>query len=118
MVEAASSSGTKNITSNPFDVLNMVEKDISVTPSDSFNSNDDELNVGKSKDVNLDNEDNDSENDVEEDYNEIMSFMASKSYKGTRSSKNGGGTERRVYMSIENMIMMIAHMTMMRKTKT
>ncbi|GKD57017.1 hypothetical protein Tco_1290404 [Tanacetum coccineum] len=69
------------VTSNPFEVLNMVEKDIGIDPSVSFNSNGDDVNVRNSKDVNLENEDNDSENNVEEDDNETTSFMASKRTK-------------------------------------
>ncbi|GJW25883.1 hypothetical protein Tco_0039694 [Tanacetum coccineum] len=59
----------------------MVEKDIWVAPSDLVNSKGGDVNVENRKDINLDNEDNDSKNDVEEDDNETMSFMASKSYK-------------------------------------
>ncbi|GKB24293.1 hypothetical protein Tco_0863694 [Tanacetum coccineum] len=73
IVDIASSNGMKIVTSNPFDFLNMVEKDIVVTPSDL---------------VNLE----ESENDVEEDNNKTASFMTSKSSKGTCSSKSGSGT--------------------------
>ncbi|GJS82749.1 hypothetical protein Tco_0749290 [Tanacetum coccineum] len=45
-------------------------KVIRVAPSDSVNSKGDDVNLGNSKDVNLDNEDNDSENEVEVDDNE------------------------------------------------
>nr|GEW13929.1 hypothetical protein [Tanacetum cinerariifolium] len=79
----------------PFDVLNMVEKDVGVAPSDSINSIGDDVNVESSKDVKLDNEDNDRENDVEEEGNETGSFMALKSSKGSSSSKNEGGTGRK-----------------------
>ncbi|GKC18870.1 copia-type polyprotein [Tanacetum coccineum] len=48
IVDVASSSGTKIVTSNPFDVLNMVDKDIGVAPSDSVNSKGDDVNVGNS----------------------------------------------------------------------
>nr|GEY80410.1 hypothetical protein [Tanacetum cinerariifolium] len=51
--------------------------------------------VGNSKDVDLDKEANDSENDMEEDDNKTTSFMASKSYKDTCSSKRGGATGRK-----------------------
>ena len=44
-------------------------------------------NVGNSKIVNLDNEDNDSENEVEEDANDTIRFMALIS-KATKTSKN------------------------------
>ena len=47
------------------------------------------MTVGNRELVNLDNENHDSENDVEEDDNETV---ASKSVKGTNSSKSGGGT--------------------------
>ncbi|GJY78349.1 hypothetical protein Tco_0484150 [Tanacetum coccineum] len=89
IVDVSSSSGTKIVTSNPFDVLNMVEKDIRVTPSDSVNSKYDDVNVRNSKDVKYDNEDNNSENDLEEDSNETTSFMASKSsnFKGYKLFK-------------------------------
>ncbi|GJY47309.1 multidrug resistance-associated protein 5 [Tanacetum coccineum] len=40
---------------------------------------------------NLDNEDNDSDNDVKADDDETATFMTSKSSKGTCSSKSGGG---------------------------
>ncbi|GJU70154.1 copia-type polyprotein [Tanacetum coccineum] len=66
---AARSSGKKIVTSNPFDVLNVFDKDIGVTSSDSVSS-----------------EDND---------NETASFMASKSCKGKDSSKSGGGTGKK-----------------------
>ncbi|GKE96690.1 hypothetical protein Tco_1581545, partial [Tanacetum coccineum] len=95
MVDVASSSGTNIVTSNPFDVLNMVEKDTPAAPRDSVNSIGDDLNVGNSIVVNLDNEDNDSENDVEEDENETTSFVASKSCKGTGSFKSKGGTGKK-----------------------
>nr|GEU46946.1 hypothetical protein [Tanacetum cinerariifolium] len=81
MVDVASSSGEKIMTSNLFDVLNMVENDIKVAPSDSVNTKGDDLNARNSKFVNLGNEDNDNENDVEEDDNETASYMASKSSK-------------------------------------
>nr|GEU48476.1 hypothetical protein [Tanacetum cinerariifolium] len=90
-----SSSGTKIVTPNPFGVLNMVEKVIWVALSDSVNSKGDGVNIGNSKDVDLDKEANDSENDMEEDDNETTSFMASKSYKDTCSSKRGGATGRK-----------------------
>nr|GEY54023.1 hypothetical protein [Tanacetum cinerariifolium] len=73
----------------------MVEKDVGVAPSDSINSIGDDVNVENSKDVKLDNEDNDRENDVEEEDNETESFMALKSSKGSSSSKNEGGTGRK-----------------------
>ncbi|GJY55070.1 hypothetical protein Tco_0446734 [Tanacetum coccineum] len=57
MVDVASSSGTKIVTSNPFDVFNMVEKDIRVAPSDLVKMKGDVVNVRNSKDVNLNNED-------------------------------------------------------------
>ncbi|GJY67149.1 copia-type polyprotein [Tanacetum coccineum] len=91
MVDVASSSGKKIMTSNPFDVLNMVEKNIVVAPSDSVNSKGDDVNVRTSKDVNMDNEDNDSDNDVKEDDDETATFMTSKSSKGTGSLKSGVG---------------------------
>nr|GEY29682.1 hypothetical protein [Tanacetum cinerariifolium] len=69
MVDVASSNGMKVVTSNPFDVLNMVEKDIEVAHHDSVNSTSEDVNVENSKDVSLDNEDNDSENDVKDDDN-------------------------------------------------
>ncbi|GJU36929.1 hypothetical protein Tco_1185283 [Tanacetum coccineum] len=53
MLDVASSSGTKIVTSNPFDVLNMLETNISVAPSDLVNSKGDNGNVGNSKDVAL-----------------------------------------------------------------
>ncbi|GKA28173.1 copia-type polyprotein [Tanacetum coccineum] len=56
-------------------------KDIGVTPNDSVNLKGEDAKVGNSKDVNVDNEYNVSENDVEEDDNETASFMASKSSK-------------------------------------
>ncbi|GJZ14771.1 hypothetical protein Tco_0550448 [Tanacetum coccineum] len=92
VVDVASSSGTKIVTSNPFDALNMVDKDIGVTLSGS--------------------------DDVEEDDNEIVSFMASKSSYGKGSSISRGGTGSRVYMSAEKMTMMITLMRMMRNVKT
>ncbi|GJT58489.1 G-type lectin S-receptor-like serine/threonine-protein kinase LECRK3 [Tanacetum coccineum] len=94
-VDVASSSGTKNATSNPFEVLNMVEKDIGVASSDAVKSKGDDVNAGNSKDVNLDTEDNDSEDDVKEDNSETTSFMALKSSKGMGSSKNEGGTGKK-----------------------
>ncbi|GKD92593.1 hypothetical protein Tco_1372430 [Tanacetum coccineum] len=48
MVDVASSSGTNIVTSNLFDVLNMVEKDTPAAPRDSVNSKGDDLNVGNS----------------------------------------------------------------------
>nr|GEV90522.1 hypothetical protein [Tanacetum cinerariifolium] len=63
------------------------DKDIMIAHSDSDNFKGDDVNVGNSKDVNLD---NGNENDVEEDDNETTSFMALKSSKDT--SKSGGGT--------------------------
>ncbi|GJW52986.1 copia protein [Tanacetum coccineum] len=95
MADVASLSGTKIGTSNLFDVLMMVEKDIGVAPIDLVNSKGDDVNVENSKEVNLGNEENDSENGREEDDNEKTSFMASKSYKGIDSSKIGGGTGRK-----------------------
>ncbi|GKB46970.1 RNA-directed DNA polymerase, eukaryota, reverse transcriptase zinc-binding domain protein [Tanacetum coccineum] len=53
------------------------------------------VDVASSSDVNLDNEENDSENAVEEDNNETTSFMASKSSKGTCPSKSEGGTGKK-----------------------
>ncbi|GKD02313.1 hypothetical protein Tco_1177287 [Tanacetum coccineum] len=94
-VDVASSSGTKNATSNPFEVLNMVEKDIGVASSDAVKSKGDDANARNSKDVNLDTEDNDSEDDVKEDNSETTSFMALKSSKGMSSSKNEGGTGKK-----------------------
>nr|GEV38718.1 hypothetical protein [Tanacetum cinerariifolium] len=47
---------------------------------------------GLIEDANLDSEDNDTENDVEEDTNATVSFMAMKSSKGTISPKSRGGT--------------------------
>nr|GEY16741.1 hypothetical protein [Tanacetum cinerariifolium] len=88
MVDVASSSGTKIMTLNPFDVLNMVDKYIGVLPSDSINSKNNDVNVGNSKYVNLYNDHNDRENKVEDDDNETASFMASKSSKGIGSSKS------------------------------
>ncbi|GJS91516.1 hypothetical protein Tco_0774152 [Tanacetum coccineum] len=78
MVDVASSSGTKIVTSNLFDVLNMVEKDIGVARSNFLNSKSDDVNLGNSKNVNLDNEDNDSDDDEEEEENETSRFLASK----------------------------------------
>nr|GEU48857.1 hypothetical protein [Tanacetum cinerariifolium] len=95
MIDVASSIGTKIITSNPFDLFNMVEKDIGVATSDSINSKGDNLNIGNNKHGNLNNVDNDSENDMEEDDNETTSFMASKSSKGTISSKRKGEMEKK-----------------------
>ncbi|GJX89563.1 hypothetical protein Tco_0341577, partial [Tanacetum coccineum] len=95
-VDVASSSGTKIVTLYPFDVLNMVDKDIGVTPIDSVNSKGDDANVGNSKDVNLDNEDDHSEDDVEDDDNETVSFLSLKNYKGKCSSKSGGGTGKEI----------------------
>ncbi|GJV99831.1 zinc knuckle CX2CX4HX4C containing protein [Tanacetum coccineum] len=69
----------------------MVEKDIRVTQSDSVNSKGNDVNLGDSKDVKLDNADIDNENDVEDD-DETSSSMASKNSKGTGSSKSVGGT--------------------------
>ncbi|GKD52753.1 hypothetical protein Tco_1281729, partial [Tanacetum coccineum] len=63
------SSGKKIVTSNPFDVLNVFDKDIGVTSSDSYY--------------------------VEDDDNETASFMASKNCKGKDSSKSGGGTGKK-----------------------
>nr|GFB18514.1 hypothetical protein [Tanacetum cinerariifolium] len=68
----------KFVTSNPFDVLNMVDKDIGVAPGDLVKSKGNNVNLGNSKDINLDNKDNDSENAVEVDDNETASFMALK----------------------------------------
>ncbi|GKF76225.1 hypothetical protein Tco_0225669 [Tanacetum coccineum] len=48
----------------------MDEKDIEVAPRDLVNSKGDIVNIGYSNNVNLDNEENDSENDVEYDDNE------------------------------------------------
>ncbi|GKC83305.1 putative reverse transcriptase domain-containing protein, partial [Tanacetum coccineum] len=95
MADVTSLSGTKFVTSNLFDVLMMVEKDIGVAPIDLVNSKGDDVNVENSKEVNLGNEENDSENGRKEDDNEKTSFMASKSYKGIDSSKIGGGTGRK-----------------------
>ncbi|GJW37517.1 hypothetical protein Tco_0060437, partial [Tanacetum coccineum] len=86
MVDVASLSGTKIITSNSFDVFNMVENDTWVTPIDLVNSKDDDVNIENCKDINLDNDDNDKKNDVEEDNNET-SLMASKSSKSTSFQK-------------------------------
>ncbi|GJW37320.1 hypothetical protein Tco_0060240 [Tanacetum coccineum] len=47
--DMASSSGTKIVTLNPFDVLNMVDKDIRDAPSDTVNSKADDVNVGNIK---------------------------------------------------------------------
>ncbi|GKB41112.1 hypothetical protein Tco_0886054 [Tanacetum coccineum] len=47
--DMASSSGIKIVTSNPFDVLNMVDKDIRDAPSDTVNSKADDVNVGNIK---------------------------------------------------------------------
>nr|GEY78651.1 hypothetical protein [Tanacetum cinerariifolium] len=69
IVDVASSSGMKVVTSNPFIVLNMVEKDIEVAPHDSVNSTSEDVNVENRNDVSLDNEDNDSENDVKDNDN-------------------------------------------------
>ncbi|GJT95646.1 hypothetical protein Tco_1091164 [Tanacetum coccineum] len=82
-------------TKNSFDVLNVVEKDVGVAPSDSINSIGDDVNVENSKDVNLDNEDNDRENNVEEDDNKTGSSMALKCSKGSSFSKSEGGTGRK-----------------------
>ncbi|GJX54995.1 hypothetical protein Tco_0284892 [Tanacetum coccineum] len=68
-------SGTKIVTLDSFDVINMVENDVGVAPIDSVNSIGDDVNVGNSKDVNLDNEDNDSDNDVEENDNQTTNFI-------------------------------------------
>ncbi|GKD17048.1 copia-type polyprotein [Tanacetum coccineum] len=45
MVDVASANGMKVVTSNPFDVLNMVERDIGVAPHDSVNTTNDDVNV-------------------------------------------------------------------------
>nr|GEU91782.1 hypothetical protein [Tanacetum cinerariifolium] len=107
MVNVASSSGTKIVTSNPFDVLYMVDNNIRVAPSDLVNSKSDDVNALKifgacvgaylahsQRPFTLDNEDNDTENNVEED-NETASFMASKSSEGICSSKSRGGTGKK-----------------------
>nr|GEZ59524.1 hypothetical protein [Tanacetum cinerariifolium] len=86
MVDVASLSGTKIITSNSFDVLNVIVNDNWVTPSDLVNSKDDDVNIENCKDINLNNDDNNSKNDVEEDNNET-SLMASKSSKSTSFQK-------------------------------
>ncbi|GJV31965.1 hypothetical protein Tco_1392365, partial [Tanacetum coccineum] len=81
MTDVASPSGTKTnshvanykktkiVASNPFDVLNMVEKDVGAASSGTVSSKGDmaDVNVGNNKDVYLDNEDSDS--DVNEDTN-------------------------------------------------
>nr|GEW83002.1 MAK10-like protein [Tanacetum cinerariifolium] len=71
------------VTSNPSDVLNMIGKDIGVAHGDSDNFKSDDVNVRNSKDVNLD---NGNENDEEEGDNETTSFMALKSSKDTSKS--------------------------------
>nr|GEY46479.1 hypothetical protein [Tanacetum cinerariifolium]GEY58880.1 hypothetical protein [Tanacetum cinerariifolium] len=50
------SSGKKIMQSNPFDVLNVFDKDIGVTSSDLVYSKGDDTNILNNKDVNLDNE--------------------------------------------------------------
>nr|GEU86502.1 hypothetical protein [Tanacetum cinerariifolium] len=66
------------VTSNLFDVLNMVKNDVGAAPSDTVSSKGDmaDVNVGNNKNVNLDNEDSDT--DMIEDTNETTSFMAPK----------------------------------------
>ncbi|GKE64154.1 hypothetical protein Tco_1518315, partial [Tanacetum coccineum] len=54
--------------------------DIGVAPDNSVNSKGDDVNVGNSKDVNLDNEDNGSENDMEEDDNKTAIFKGIKKF--------------------------------------
>ncbi|GJW68645.1 ARID DNA-binding domain-containing protein [Tanacetum coccineum] len=56
----------------------MVERDIGVAPHDSVNTTSDDVNVENIKDVSLNNEDNDSENDVEDDDNKTVTFMTIK----------------------------------------
>ncbi|GKD07128.1 hypothetical protein Tco_1186813 [Tanacetum coccineum] len=73
----------------------MVEKDIRVTQSDSVSSKGNDVNLGDSKDVELDNADIDNENDMEED-DETSSSMASKNSKGTSSSKSVDLTEEQL----------------------
>ena len=89
MGDMPSSNGTKIVTSNPFDVLNMVEKDDEITLSDSVNAKDEDGNIGNTKVFNLDNEDNDSENEVEEDANDTGRCMES-IYKAMKTSKSTG----------------------------
>nr|GEV95465.1 ribonuclease H-like domain-containing protein [Tanacetum cinerariifolium] len=89
------SRGTKIVTLDSFDILNMVGKFVEVAPNDLVNSVGDDVNIENSKDVNLDNKDNDGENDVEEDDNETTSFMASKSSTRISSLNSGAGIERK-----------------------
>nr|GEV95466.1 hypothetical protein [Tanacetum cinerariifolium] len=95
MVDVASSRGTKIVTLDSFDVLIMIGKFVEVAPNDLVNSVGDDEKIEKSKDVNLDNKDSDSENDVEEDDNETTSFMASKSSTRKSSLNSGAGTKRK-----------------------
>nr|GEV76017.1 hypothetical protein [Tanacetum cinerariifolium] len=79
---------------NPFDVLNMLEKDVGVALSDTACSKGDmpHVNVGNNKVVNLDNEDSD--NNVIDYTNETLSFRDPKIIKVTSSSMRGDGSEK------------------------
>nr|GEV90685.1 hypothetical protein [Tanacetum cinerariifolium] len=74
---------------------NYVSKSLIDVTSSRVNSIGGNVNVRNSKYVNLDNELNDSKNDVEEDDNETTSFMASKSSKRKISLNSRAGTGRK-----------------------
>ncbi|GKE90627.1 hypothetical protein Tco_1571722 [Tanacetum coccineum] len=82
---------TQNVTPNPFKPLNMVDNDVGVASSGTFISkiNMVDVNVGKNKVVNMDDEDND--NDFIEDDNETAHFMNPKYLKNMSTSLDGGG---------------------------
>nr|GEW59628.1 hypothetical protein [Tanacetum cinerariifolium] len=100
------------VTSNLFDVLNMVKNDVGAAPSDTVSSKGDmaDVNVGNNKDVNLDNED--SNTDMIEDTNETTSFMAPKLPMVTTFLWAEVKVGSRAYMSAGRRLMMIIHMVM------
>ncbi|GJR33583.1 putative ionotropic glutamate receptor, metazoa, periplasmic binding protein-like protein I [Tanacetum coccineum] len=63
-----------------FTTLFTLRDDIGIAPGNSVNSKGDDVNVGNNKDVNLDNEDNGSENDMEEDDSKIAIFKGIKKF--------------------------------------
>ncbi|PWA77254.1 hypothetical protein CTI12_AA227160 [Artemisia annua] len=92
MGDVAILSGREIVTSNPFDVLNMVEMEDAILPTDSMNEK------ARTK--------------VEEDPNDTARFLASKS-EAKKSSKVEVEPGWRAYTRVGNRIMMIVHIMMM-----
>nr|GEU71808.1 hypothetical protein [Tanacetum cinerariifolium] len=82
------------LTLNPFDILNMLEKDVWAALSDTACSKGDmpHVNVGNNKVVNLNNKDSDS--NAIEYTNETSSFRDHKIFKVTSSSMGGDESEK------------------------